>query len=208
MGVQNILQQFVLRSTVISKDDTEGGLVTPESSPAVYGPGVGPRFNVGQYVDTGQFRMGNAGERLWTDRASWCVMVASFDSTAHRSYLAHISPGQSFLGPAGTLRAYSAAPPGNLTLCTMRTHLQNSLASDAAASQSALWSVVKMLDNAYSAAQNGAGDRGAMAVAGNTTIITGFRGVDWDVYWGLAVEDYGIFPLSPYKENWLWNAQF
>lgn len=207
MGVQNILQQFVSRCTRIDKTVTSGGFIMPEANPTVFGPGVGQSANVGTYVDTGQFAVGAQGQRLWTDGASWCVIVAAVNPTGHRSFLAHISPGQSHLGPVPALRACSAAVPPRVTLCTMELHLNNALASDAGASKSALWSVVKMFDMAYTAANVG-GDRGAMAVARNTTIITGYRGIDWDVHCGLAVEDYGIFPMSPQKENWLWNAQF
>lgn len=59
--------------------------------------------------------------------------------------------------------------------------------------------VVKMLDMASSAARNGA-DRGAMAIAANMRIVTGYCGMQWDQSCSVATETYGVFLMSPDRE--------
>lgn len=201
MAIRDLLRAFVANATVIDKTFATGGLVLFQADPNVYGPGVGARAGAGVYVDTGQYQCSQGG-RLWTDRASWCMIMASYDSSAGRCYLAHLSPGQLPVGPGIALKAYSASPPPNLTLFTMPAHLATALATEQGAKDSSFWSVYGALDLAYPLAG------GAAAMAHKTRIITGFAGVEWDVSFGVAVEPFGVFPMTSQPSNEAWVSLF
>ena len=196
MAVRELLRDFARRATVIDKTMGAHGMVAFNTSGDDYGPGAG-----GQYVDTAEWRFSQGG-RLWTDKASWCMIMASYAPRANRCFLAHLPPGELPVGPGLCLKAYSAVPPANLALFTMPVHFEIALSSEQGAKNSAFWSVYQSLDLAYPL------QGGAAKMAPRTTIVLGYAGVEWDTSFAVAVESYGVFPMTGQPDNLGWVKLF
>lgn len=205
MSVKNMLRTFVNSCSKVDKNTYSGDWIhyldnqnqfTNFLSTASAAGAVPPRGSV--YIDTGQFGR-TQGRRLWTDRASWCVIFAAL-SRHNGGFLVHMSPGRAPIIPSLVLKAFSPNLPDVAMIFTMESHLSSILNSEQRAGQSALYSVHFMLERAYPL------HGGALGVASRTTIVTGYHGKEWDApNFGVAVEDYGIFPISSKRAKHLWN---